>query len=218
MDRKSSGAQEQLKLLRSELNELRIELKLRVPLADVQSTSFPRILADAVRLEIEATTKGSASLMSSKFGRPSRQLPISETSRWGVAGRCHRRPALRSPIRRVISTTWSTVRSTHGKPSPGSPRQTVKRLAANRFDRADGNHRVTWHRGSSVPADYKLKVRDVETGRWINVDDSRDRLPRLDDMRPADAIELDGVTPIHVERLMTLIGKIRHQESELRRL
>ena len=77
--------------------------------------------------------------------------------------------------------------------------------------------RITWHDGSSVPADYTIEVQRPD-GEWQRVAHTEDRLPRNDDTRAASQVKLKNLSAEQTNALVSLIATIRKKEGELNRL
>ena len=78
------------------------------------------------------------------------------------------------------------------------------------------NH-ITWHNGSSVPADYTVEVLRPD-GEWQRVAHTEDRVPRNDDTRAASQVKLKNLSAEQTQALVSLIATIRKTEGELNRL
>lgn len=214
---KVPAIREHLASLRTELEALREELELDQPLSDVHSESFAPITADAVRMEIAATTSGAASLYEfqiwSKPTTSKAAMNVALASAGSVPSASSF--ALANQTRHFENLTDGLTDRRQAFPwvATATPAWLQVDLA-----QPTEIERVTWDKGASVPASYEIKVREAESGQWKVVAHTRNRLPRLDDMRAAKSIELTGRTPEQVHRVTTLIAAIRSTESELRRL
>jgi len=226
----ASEVRKQLDHLRLELETLRVQWGLREPLRDVHTDSFTTTRVDAVRMEIEATTSGPASLY--EFQVWSLQTDDSDASN----------VALASTGSVVSASSFALANQTRHFDNliDGSVdrRQAFPWVAATSgpawlqvdLPKPTEIDRVTWHRGSGAPADYVIQVRDAETAQWRVVAHTRDRLPRPEDTRPAKAVQLsslqiaapeqggEALEPGRVERIVKLIASIRSKENEWRRL
>jgi hypothetical protein len=214
--------QEQLSRLRYQLESTRLEFNLRPPLSDIHSESFEPILADAVRMEIYATNQGAASLYEFEIWSTKTEHFDSQNVATATSGSIATASsfALANQTRHFDNLIDGSVDQRQAFPwvaASEGPAWLQVDLAAEGQSRPTEINQVTWHSGNSVPASYEIKVREAETGKWITVAHTRDRLPRLDDTRPAKAVSLEAMDPSEVGKLLKLNASIRDQESELRR-
>jgi hypothetical protein len=86
------------------------------------------------------------------------------------------------------------------------------------FSKPEMIHSVVWDQGSSVPAEYEIKVLDEDTGQWKKVADTADRLPRENDARKPDQFNLRGLSNEEVAFLVKKVAAIRSARRELSRL
>lgn len=211
------AAREKLTTLQRELESIRTKRGLREPVANVQAEAFPAVVADAVRMEITATNQGAASLYefevwSTEDAGSSANVALASEGAVPSASSF----ALANQTRHFDNLVDGTV----------DPRQAFPWVSAAggaawiQVDLASPTEvdRIVWHKGTSVPASYEIKVRDAGSGEWKTVADASDRLPRADDVRPAAAVQLAEQTAEQVDQLMKLIVQIRKAESNLGRL
>ena len=208
----------ELASLKSELDELRRSLRLREPLQDVQEERFDAVEASAVRMEIAATGDGrQASLY--EFEVWSQGSGDIESVNVALADRGANASAsgfaLENQTRHPDNLIDGTVDARQAYPwkadKPG-PAWIQIDLA----DRATID-RIVWQRGAGRPADYVITVKRPDDS-WHIVATTGDRLPRLDDTRPAEEITLDGATEQDVAGLVKLIGHVRSKQAEVSRL
>ena len=205
--------QKQLVELKAKLETQRAQLKLRKPLADVHSDAFAPVSALATRMNIRATANGSPA-------------SLYEFEAWTTDGH---NVALASAGAKASASSFALANQTRHfeNLTDGSVdrRQAFPWVAAKggpawlRVDFAQPatlNH-ITWHNGSSVPADYTVEVLRPD-GEWQTVVHTEDRLPRNDDTRAAGQLTLKNLGAEQTKSLVTLIATLRKTQGELRRL
>lgn len=211
-------ARSRLSELRRELASLQREFGLREPLGNVHTETFAPTATDAIRMEIAATTGGPPSMYEfevwslAKEGSESRNVALARqgavpsASSFALANQTrHFENLIDGSVDRRQAFPWVAAQA--------APAWIQIDLASTQII-----DRVVWHSGSSVPADYQIQVRDPDSRQWTTVAHTRDRLPRIDDRRPAAEVHLEGVSNDQVGRLIGLIGRIRNQEREVGRL
>ena len=210
---------ESLAVLRTELETLRTCHELDKPLRDVHTESFEPVTAQSVRMRIHATGNGGPASMYefevwSADGPPDEQINVALASRGAVPSASSF--ALANQTRHFENLTDGSV----------DQRQAFPWLSASRgpawiqvdFPRPVQVSRVTWHRGSSVPADYDIDIQPPESETWVTVADSRRRLPRPDDSRKAADVHLTGLSAEQVTSLVDKVSSIRATQQNLNRL
>ena len=86
------------------------------------------------------------------------------------------------------------------------------------FDRAYEIDRIVIRpRGSRVPVDYRIDVRE-NNGSWREIVDSRERYPHLEDKRPAETVELIGLDADEIQEVVEANQQLRNLDSEHKRL
>ena len=223
---KVPAAREQLANLRDELESIRNKFGLRRPVENVQSESFQPRLANSVRMEIAATANGTPSLYEFQIWAAASDESAGESA--GESARENVALASAGAVPSASSFALANQTRHFENLVDGSVdrRQAFPWVAATggpawiQIDlpqaiEIDG---VTWHNGSSTPADYEIRIRNPENGQWETVAQTRDRLPRTDDMRDPKHVHLDSMSAAEVEQLFQLIRSIRAQDRELQRL
>ncbi|MCO8123567.1 PSD1 and planctomycete cytochrome C domain-containing protein [Stieleria sp. TO1_6] len=209
---------DQLDSLRNELESMRQQFQLRPALDNVQTESFPAQIADAVRMQIDATTNGTASLYEFQIwttptdNNPSNNIALASSGASVSASSF----ALANQTRHFDNLVDGSI----------DRRQAFPWVAAQRgpawleiqLPGPTSIDRITWHGGASIPLDYYVQVHDPRSGRWITVATTDDRLPRIDDRRSAAEVAIRGMNPDQTTSLYKLLARIRARESELRRL
>lgn len=212
-------AAEKLKQLQEELETLRTTHQLDTPLQGIQSDSFDAITVTAVRMNIHATGNGGqASLYEfevwSATESTDESVNVALASRGAVPSASSF--ALANQTRHFENLTDGSV----------DQRQAFPWLAASRgpawiqVDLAEPAKidRVTWHRGSSVPADYDIQVLPAGSGEWVRVAHSRQRLLRQDDTRRADSVRLSGLSTEQTTEVVGKLSAVRAAQQNLNRL
>jgi mono/diheme cytochrome c family protein len=213
------AARERLEALRQQRSALQQERGLRDPLPDVGEERFEPVDADAVRMRIEATGSGGpASLYELEVYTAGSET---ETARNVAPASAGGRPsasgfALENQTRHFDNLVDGSVDKRQAFPwvndQPGPAWVQVD------FSQAHAIDRIVWHQGASTPADYRIEVRAAGTGEWIEVAHTRDRLPRVDDIRSVDRIELVGLSAGQVRGLVENAAAVRAAQAELSRL
>jgi hypothetical protein len=207
------ATQKQLAALRAKLEALRVKFKLRKPLASVHSDEFAPITARAIRMNIRATANGGPA-------------SLYEFEAWTTSGH---NAALASGGAKPSASSFALANQTRHfeNLTDGSVdrRQAFPWVSAKGgpawlqvdFGKPEMLNRITWHNGSSVPADYTIEVLRPD-GAWQTVAHTADRLPRNNDTRGADKVKLKGLTPAQTKSLTALIAAGRAKAAELARL
>ena len=209
----------QLAAITAELESLRIGQQLSLPLQDVHTDSFDPVDATAIRMRIHATGSG---------GRVS----IYEFEVWSAANASGDRSnvALASHGSTPSASSFALANQTRHfdnlvdgsvdqrQAFPWESASTGPAWLQVRFPQTVRIDRVTWYRGSSVPADYDIDILSPRTDQWLTVVHSRQRLPRFDDTRKANAVKLTGLDTDAVAQLMHQIRSVEKMQSKLNRL
>ncbi len=210
---KVPAARAKVQQLQTELNALHKKHALRPPLASVQTESFEPVLAQSVRMKIAATANGAAtSIYEFEAWTPQKQnAALAATGAVPSASSF----ALANQTRHFENLTDGSVRGRQSFPwvsASGGP-------AWFRIDFPEPVtlQSITWHNGSSVPADYVIEVLRPDDV-WLPVAHTRDRLPRTDDRRAPATVKLTGLDADQVKALMAHIDQLRAAQGELNRL
>lgn len=208
-----------LKQLQGELEALQDTHQLQPPLQTIQTDSFDAIVGTAVRMTIHATGNGGpASLYEfevwSDADTPADAVNVALASGGAVPSASSF--ALANQTRHFENLTDGSV----------DQRQSFPWLSASRgrawiqvdLPQPVRVSRVTWHRGSNVPADYDIHVQSADTGEWVRVAHSRKRLPRQDDTRQAASVRLTGLSEQDVAAVVAKVGAVRSAQQNLNRL
>ncbi len=213
---KVPGAREELARLKDARDALRVKWDLQKSLSDTQSEMFDPVLASAVRMEIDATTQGAASLYEFEiWSSPADGEPANVALASSGAIPSASSFALANQTRHFDNLVDGSVDARQAFPwvaeAAGSAWIQVELPVPRKIDR------VVWYQGTSTPASYEIKVLDASSGQWKTVADTQHRLPRLDDSRPIDSITIDGLTVEQLAQLADLAQKIRESEQKLQR-
>lgn len=211
---------QRLTRLRNELVSLQKQHHLRPALKSVQEEKFSPILAKAVRMRIQATsTRRAASLYEfevwsvPKGDQPSMNVALASSGTQPAASSF----LLANQTRHFDNLIDGSVDRRQAFPwvaAKGGP-------AWIRVDFPEPKtiERVVWRGGStSVPADYEIEVLPTNSDSWIKVAHTLDRLPRIDDTRPAKQVKLTGLTEEQVQKILEKVTAIRNTQKELSRL
>lgn len=210
---KVPAAREKVKQLSAEVEALRKQHKLRVPLLSVQTEVFKPVLVKSVRMKIAATINGgAASIYEFEAWTPLKQNvalasagAVPSASSFALANQTrHFENLTDGSVDRRQSFPWVSA-------SAGPAWFRIE------FPKPVTLQGVTWHNGSSVPADYIIEVLRPDDA-WQTVAHTQDRQPRTDDTRAPDKVKLTGLDAAQVKALTKLIGQLRAAQGELRRL
>ena len=210
---KVPAARAKVQQLQTELNALSKKHALRPPLASVQTESFEPVLTQSVRMKIAATANGAAaSIYEFEAWTPQKQNAALATTGAVPSASSF---ALANQTRHFENLTDGSVDRRQSFPwvsASGGP-------AWFRIDfpKPVPLQSITWHNGSSVPADYVIEVLQADDV-WLPVAHTRDRLPRTDDQRAPAAVKLTDLDADQVKALMAHIGQLRAAQRELARL
>ncbi|MFL2904305.1 MAG: DUF1549 and DUF1553 domain-containing protein [Limisphaerales bacterium] len=210
---KVPAARAKVQQLQTELNALSKKHALRPPLASVQTESFEPVLTQSVRMKIAATANGAAaSIYEFEAWTPQKQNAALATTGAVPSASSF---ALANQTRHFENLTDGSVDRRQSFPwvsASGGP-------AWFRIDFPEPVtlQSITWHNGSSVPADYVIELLQADDV-WLPVAHTRDRLPRTDDQRAPATVKLTGMDADQVKSIMAHIGQLRAAQRELARL
>jgi hypothetical protein len=203
--------------LRAELESLRRKHQLREPIADVYTEAFDPVVAESIRMRIEATADGSAA-------------SLYEFEVWSAANDKTENVALasRGAIPSASSFALANQSRHFDNLTDGSVdrRQAYPWVAAQpgpawiqvTFDEPAMIDRVKFQRGSSMPVDFVIEVVPLGSSQWREVIHTRDRLPRTDDTRGIDAVKLSSLSEDDTKQILKLVADLRGASRELARL
>lgn len=216
---KVPAATERAATLRSKLETLRQQHQLRPPLEDLQVETFAPVTARAVRMEIRATSDGSAASLyelevwtAGQPGEPPRNVALAEAGGRSDASSF----ALQNQTRHhenLIDGDRDRRQAFPWIAAAGGP-------AWVQIDLAEPAtiERIVWDRGNAVPADYGLRLLPVDSETWQTVAATDDRMLREDDRRAADAVQLRGLSKVEIAELVSVVAQTRDAAAELARL
>lgn len=231
---------DELNSLRTKLHELREKNRLRDALTDVHTESFEAVLASAIRMRIQATNNGTpASLYEFEVWSRAQEgagEPINVALASNGANCSASSFALANQSRHFENLIDGSV----------DQRQAYPWVAAKEgpawfqveFKKPVVIDRLGFQRGSSMPADFTIEVlvsksetsisesslndgaKPVEEAerQWREVVHTRDRLPRVDDVRKLEELALANVSDQATQAVWELLKSIRVAESKLARL
>lgn len=213
-------ARKQLENQSSESQSLRERLKLKPPLENLQTDEFAPVTALAIRMEIAATSDGKA---------PS----LYEFEAWTHADdgdASSHNVALASRGATASASSYELANQTRHYDNlidgssdrrqafPWVARETGPAWIQIDFAKPALIDRVVWDRGSSMPAEYVIKVLENGSGQWRVVADASERWLREDDTRKANDIHLSDLSGDEIELIVKTNAKLRAARAELNRL
>ena len=192
--------QKTVEKLKAELEQLRVKHKQRTPLANVHSETFESVVAQSIRMKIAATINGSpASLYEFQAWTPGNQnVALASTGATPSASSF----ALANQSRHFENLTDGA----------GDRRQAFPRVSEKvgpawiriDFPKPMQLNRITWHNGSSVPANYLIEILNPNK-EWKTVANTEDRLLRTDDTRSVDQVRLKGLDTNQIKELVSSV-------------
>ena len=210
---KVPAARAKVQQLHAELDAMRKKHKLRVPLLSVQTETFKPVLVNSIRMKIAATINGrAASIYEFEAWTPEKKNvalasagAVPSASSFALANQTRHFENLNDgSVDRRQSFPWV---SASGGPA----------WFRIDFPKPVTLQSVTWHNGSSIPADYIIEVMRPDEV-WQTVAHTMDRQPRIDDTRAPDKVKLNGLDAAQVKTLMAHISQLRAAQAELNRL
>ena len=205
--------QKTVEKLKTELEQLRVKHKLRTPLANVHSETFESVVAQSIRMKIAATINGSpASLYEFQAWTPGNQnVALASMGATPSASSF----ALANQSRHFENLTDGSL--DRRQAFPWVSEKTGPAWIRIDLPKPVRLNRITWHNGSSVPADYLIEVLSPDK-EWQPVAHTEDRLPRTDDTRSVDQVRLKGLDTNQIKVLVSHVAKLRTAINELNRL
>lgn len=213
------AARNRVEELSRELESLRQTHQLAPPLESLHSESFEPTRATAVRMEIAATGSGApASLYELQvFGRDEPSAAARNVAlATGGATASASSFALANQTRHFDNLVDGS--SDRRQAFPWEAAAAGPAWVQVDFASPVWVERIVWDQGSSVPADYVLQLLSADSGRWISVADTGNRLLREDDTRGAEHVLLRGLSQESIVQLVAKIGQLRDARAELNRL
>ena len=206
-----------LAALRGQLAAQRLKHGLRPALETIHTEHFQPVLAQSIRMKIKATGDGQpASLY---------EFEVWSTDQQNVALASNRaQPSASSFALANQSRHFENL--TDGLTDNRQSDPWVAKAVGPAWIRVDLAQvaiieRIVWHRGPSMLADCEIEVLppgEPTRVEWQRLAHTEDRLPRLDDIRPATDVSLKSLSPAQTENLLLLIATVRDQTTELARL
>lgn len=214
------AARDDVMSLRRDLDSLRRKHQLREPIADVHTESFEPVLSEAIRMKIHRTVNGApASLyefevLTREPGDEEEWLNVALAT--GGATPSASSFALANQSRHFDNLIDGSI----------DKRQSYPWVAAKNgpaWFRVDFLEpviieRVTLYRGASMPADFVIEVLSPGSDEWREVAHTRDRLPRTDDTRKVETVQIASLTADETKSILDLLAAIQRAESRLARL
>ncbi len=209
---------QRLQKLESQREQLRDQHRLRPALSSVQTESFEPVEAARVRMRIEATATGApASLYEFEVyaaGDVGQSINVALATSGAVPSASGF--ALANQTRHFENLVDGTVDKrqafpwVHDKEGPAWIQVDIARPVE--IDR------ITWHRGSSLPVSYVIEVQAADSDEWLEVAQTRDRIPSVSDMRSADETELAALSADQIAEIVRNRNQMRAARNERNRL
>lgn len=207
-----------LQTLENRREQLRDQYHLRPPLRSVQTETFEPVEAECVRMRIDATATGApASLYefevyaAGDVDRPT-NVALEESGAVPSASGF----ALANQTRHFENLVDGSVDKRQAFPwvnDKNGPAWIQVDLA-----RPVLIDRITWHRGSSMPASYVIEVQTPGSDQWTEVAHTRDRIPTVGDTRSAKQIQLADLSADQIAEIVGNRDQIRKARNERNRL
>ena len=211
-------ARHRLEELQKVRESLQVEFGLESPLEDVQRERFEPVVASAVRMLIAATGNNSpASLYEFEVystpddGQPPVNVALASSGAKPSASGF----ALANQTRHFDNLVDGSIDKRQAFPwvsDKGGPA-----WIQVDFAKPQKIDQVVWHKGSSTPVDYQIEVQSEQGGDWIEVATTKRRLPRIDDLRPAEQVRLAEISPDDVARIVENSAAIHSAQAEVNR-
>lgn len=209
------GLQSELASLHQSLAGLRKQHQLRLPLTPVQSETFKPVGTTAVRMTIHATDRQSAaSLYEFEIWAGGQNVALASNGGTASASSFalenqtrHFENLIDGSIDRRQAFAWVADQK-------GEAWIQIDLPGSREVDR------IVWHNGSSVPADYVIELLVTgESGQtdWQRVADTKDRQPRINDLRAPEDVRLKGMSKKEIQALMKVIASVRAKQRDFDR-
>ena len=210
--------QRRLQKLEARREQLRNQLCLRPALTSIQTETFEPVEAERVRMRIEATATGKpASLYELEVyatGDAKHRINVALAASGAVPSASGF--ALANQSRHFDNLIDGSVDRRQSFPwvnDENGPAWIQIDLAAPIVI-----DRITWHSGSSTPANYVIEVQTAVSDQWVEVAHTRDRIPSVGDTRPAEEIQLANLSADQVADIISNRNQVRKARTELNRL
>ena len=212
-------AKQNLDQLLAQRETLRKALQLRPPTEAHHTEPFSPIRASAIRFTVNATQNGAAaSLYEFEAWTPDEPTSPSRNVALATSGA--------TPSASSFALANQTRHFDNLTDGSTDRRQAFPWVAASTgpawiqvdFSEPVLIDRVVWDRGSSTPVDYILEAKQSDQSMWKKVFDSNDRMPREDDERTADQIQIRDVTLEATQEIVKLAQSLRSARREVQRL
>ncbi|MED6314829.1 MAG: DUF1553 domain-containing protein, partial [Verrucomicrobiota bacterium] len=202
-----------MKQLQKKIETLRKKHKLRVPLLSIQKETFESVLAQSARMKIAATINGRPASIYEFEAWTSEKGNAALASTGAVPSASSF--ALANQTRHFENLTDGSVDRRQSFPWVSA--STGPAWLRIDFPKPVTLQSITWHNGSSIPADYIIEVLRPDDV-WQTVAHTKDRQPRIDDTRPPDKVKLSDLNESEIKEMVALIGQLRMAQAELNRL
>jgi len=213
----AAGVKRDLDAANKRLAALRAKFELLPALTPNDHTdSFPPVLADTVRMEINSMSHG---------GRPT----LFEFTVWTAGESTRKNVALAANGGVATASSFALENQTRhpdnlidGKLRTGDRFPWIANAEGPgwievRLPQVETIDQIVWQRGDTFPVDYEIKTRS-SGGSWTTVAHTRSRMLHPDDNRPAGKIVLDGVDKADVATIVVQLENARRLSREYGRL
>jgi len=212
------AAQETLNQLLQERKNLQQTLGLQPAIASVHTETFVATTAQAVRMTITATQNGNPPSLyefevwtTAEDNRPTRNVALASVGAVASASSF----ALANQTRHFDNLVDGTT--DRRQAFPWVAKTAGESWIEVEFTEPELVDRVVFDRGSSVPVAYKLEARLSKTAPWQELSDARHRMPREDDIRQAETIDLAPASPEQVRQILRNSAEIRTARATVNR-
>ena len=208
--------------IKTELESLRQKHGLRTPLEIVHTEIFDPVLAGSVRMRIATTEFGdNASLYEFEVWSSGRN----EQDRINVALASNGSRvsassfALENQSRHFDNLVDGTVDKRQAYPWVAN--ETGPAWLRIDFSNATKIDKIVWHQGRNnrnLPAEYIIEALSPDSEEWLEIAHTRDRLPRVSDVRKAEDINLPSLNLDAKKTIVEKVRSLREAERNLARL
>jgi len=213
------AAQEKLKQLLEARRSLQQTLELKPAIASLHTDQFATVMAQAVRMTITATQNGNPPSLyefeawtPAEPNQPTRNVALASSGAVPSASSF----ALANQTRHFDNLVDGTTDRRQAFPWVAAT--TGSAWIEVEFAQPFPIDRVVFDRGNSIPVAYQLEVRSSKTTAWKKISDARHRMPREDDVRPAEAIDLAQASPSQIQQIVGNAAAIRSAQATVNRL
>lgn len=221
-------AKQQVDQLHLQREAVRVQHQLRPSLSDIHTETFPAVLTKSVRMKINATTNNAAASLYEFEVWSTANTPEEESINVALASNGSVPSASSFALANQSRHFDNLIDGTVDK------RQSYAWVSASggpawiqvEFPEPKLIDRITFHRGSSMPADFVIEVLPTDfendlsrhtdqSQQWVEVCHSQDRLLRIDDTRKPAGLSLAELSPDQVKAITDLNLALRRAEGRV---